>query len=384
MNSSWKKFLFSAFLSLVGLCFPDSLHAQFIGYFSPQTVQATLANNVACTGVPQIYKTGSVPKFNNLGQTQHYASVVYTGSPSGPNTVEIDGIDNQGNVFRLSDVGITTAGNSALISGSGYYPQIQIQVECSSGTTFTLNYSGASSTFNQNVGAYQLSQLDKSLFAGVSSGTQQIANFQTPYASAQGVILFQYIGSGATSVITVTCSGLLFSPSSPYDTVQFQTANATTLQVFQVPAFACPNIQLETSVSGSTTFSAEYIFTAPGQPATADPCSSGFPKLSDNVNIASATTTQIGAGVSGSTRVYVCGFNLIATGTTPTYVFESGTGSTCAGGTIALTGTYQPAVGQPNSYGGAGTIFAAQPGLNICLVTGGTPSVQGVVTYVDQ
>ncbi len=126
--------------------------------------------------------------------------------------------------------------------------------------------------------------------------------------------------------------------------------------------------------------------------STSDPCSSAA-KSSAVISVATATTTSLVA-VSGSTKVYVCGFSMsIAPSATAadTAAFEYGTGAACTGPT-ALTGTYgngdltsaAPVV--PVSYGGAGqTVFASAASNGICILTTGTAvSVQGVLTYVQQ
>jgi len=98
-----RPFLFSALLSLAALCFPASLRAQFIGYTSPQTVQTTVANNVACTGTVQIFNTP------NLGQTQHQATAIVS-SLATQFTMQFWGIDNQNNAIPISEIATAQAG----------------------------------------------------------------------------------------------------------------------------------------------------------------------------------------------------------------------------------------------------------------------------------
>jgi|SRR5215471_2990094 len=104
------------------------------------------------------------------------------------------------------------------------------------------------------------------------------------------------------------------------------------------------------------------------------------------INIASATTTQIVGGTSiggNKRRIVVCGYDFTSAGTSPTYQFEEGTGSACGTGTTALSGVYAPTSGIKTSYGGAGaTIMATDSGNELCIVSGGTPSLQGVLNYV--
>ena len=124
-----------------------------------------------------------------------------------------------------------------------------------------------------------------------------------------------------------------------------------------------------------------------------DPCSDvSAIKSSVPINISSATTTQLVA-LSGTTTIYVCGFNATAgAGTNPSFQLEYGTGGTCATGPTALTGAM--ATGVTVSTTAPGPIFYAGPdatvlktpaGQGLCAVTGGTtPNFQGYLTYVQQ
>lgn len=105
-----------------------------------------------------------------------------------------------------------------------------------------------------------------------------------------------------------------------------------------------------------------------------------------SIGISTATTTSIVAPqtIGGNNRrIIVCGYDFTVTGTTPTYQFEEGTGSTCGTGTVTLSGAYAPTAGTKASYGGAGsTILATDPGQRLCIVSGGTPGLQGILDYV--
>ncbi len=121
-----------------------------------------------------------------------------------------------------------------------------------------------------------------------------------------------------------------------------------------------------------------------------DPCASpNIAKSSVPINITTATTTSLVA-VSGSTTVYACGF-IATTGSTVaanTIQFEYGTGAACTSPTV-LTGALNTAglLTGPITYGGTGeTIFKSAASAGICAVTtvGTGPSIQGVLTYVQQ
>ena len=372
--------------------------AQFIGYTSPQTVQVKLATAVTCTGSPQTFITGTTPGFSNIGQTQH---VVTSSSANAQQfTMELDGIDVVGNIFRISDVqvgsspGIGTAAVPAVLSGSGYFSQLQVVVTCLPVTaTFSAAYQGFSSAPNPVSGSSFISSIDKILFAGAPANASQNLSFQTPNGNAGGTVYFNFVTTSETgSSLSFSC---LSAKGNIINTVGFPLANNTSAQVFQVPSGVCPLVAFGYSSGGATTatFAAEYVFAAPGLQQSWDPCANGGIKLSAPINISTATTTLLVSGAAGPSNsvISVCGFTVTETGTTPTFQFEYGSGATCGTGTVLLSGVLTPVVSDPfvEPVGGtfvktvsAGIAGAVQ---SLCVVTGGTlPSLQGTITYVQQ
>jgi len=111
--------------------------------------------------------------------------------------------------------------------------------------------------------------------------------------------------------------------------------------------------------------------------AFANPCfDPGAQVQSVAVAVSSATTTQLLPVVTNASYT-LCGFSLSLTGTTPTAQFEYGTGTVCTG-THAITGAYAAST---SIYGYIGEGLASN---GICLVSGGTPTVQGELSYVIQ
>lgn len=262
-----RKILLLLLVIAAGCLRPPRAHAQFIGYNSPQTVQKTIAQNLNCTGSPQLFISGAGGP-DNLGQTQHYLSVA---SVVGAQKfqAEIDGIDRQGNVFRISDILEPLSGN---VTGSGYFPQIQIQITCSpTSATFTASYSGASSTPNVLVGSYLIAAIDKVNFNQAPANTSvSDVGIQTPFGSAAGTLQFQYnTTSIAGSTLAVLCKS---NGLSTFQTVFLTTlANTTALQAFQIPDTYCPfmNVQYTTGGGGANTMNTEYVFSFPGREAPA-------------------------------------------------------------------------------------------------------------------
>jgi hypothetical protein len=244
---------------------PPKALAQYIGNVGLQTTQQTLASTVNCTGSPQLFP------INNLGQTQHYLSVITQAQPTSFQA-EIDGIDRQGNVFRISDVieNVFTpiiAQGQGTATASGYFPQIQAKVTCTPITaTFTLSYSGSQVTFNQNVGSYLNAQIDKVSFAGSAGNTNQNDTYPTPFGSSAGTIYFTYSGPVAGSTLIITCTTNQFALPNGSAVLNAVLANVSTLQTFQVPDTSCPFVTVKyTNGGAATSITADYVFTEPGR-----------------------------------------------------------------------------------------------------------------------
>lgn len=143
-----KKVVLSALLSLLGLCFPASLRAQFIGDVGLQTVNQNFAGNT-CTGTPQTF-IGT-----NIGAISHQASAFFPTATSASSVLlEIDGQDSIA-TYKVSNVQVSfaqTGGTSYIVQASGYYPKIIISMTCTVGAVFNLSYAGAQTAFSPLVG----------------------------------------------------------------------------------------------------------------------------------------------------------------------------------------------------------------------------------------
>lgn len=311
-------------LQTVTLClclfFAAAAHAQIPQYVTPQSVTAILANNLPCTGSPQTFSTAAaIPNFGNLGQTQHYA-YMSIGSAATV-SMEIDGIDGLGNVYRISDtarISNKLSGTNPVLTATGYFPNIQIVVDCSTGFDFDLGYTGTSATSNQNSGAYQLAQVDKVLSSGSPANTNlAVPTFQPPFSSSFGTLYFQYGTTGpAGSVLVVSCQG----EASTGNLAIYDFSLATTgLQIFTVPDSTCPSVTV-TYVSGgasATNFALDYIFPQ-----------AGFKGTKSYTHVTTTTATVVKAG-PGTLHTLVVGtpaagtitlFDLAPTGCTGTPV----------------------------------------------------------------
>lgn len=247
------------------------MQAQFLGYASPQTVQATLGTNVPCTGSAQTFTTGAIANFDNLGQTQHYAYVKGTNITNFG--MQMFGVDAAGNQFLISDTATVSApliGPFPLLAASGYFPNIQVVVTCFPAVTgtFTLNYSGTSATSNQIIGGYQVMQQDKTVSVGASAGTNFNEIIQGPSANSFGQMVFKYGAAGPSgSSVQVNC---LTAANVTNSSFVFALATTTGVQVFDVPPSSCPIAFVQYNAGGASaaTYSFDYLFIQPGNVLT--------------------------------------------------------------------------------------------------------------------
>jgi hypothetical protein len=243
-------------------------------------LQQILATNVSCTGSPQTFSPA------NKNQTQHYVTVTSSGATS--LSAKIMGQDVNGNNVQISDVVFppTTFSGSNVITGSGYFPKMVVIVTCTSGS-FSLTYSGSQAISNVIAGSYFLSQVNKSLFISAPTNTSVgTPSFVVPFGSSSGKLYFQYNTAGiASSTLTVTCqSGGVLSPPNART---YTLANSTAVQIFQVPVFECPILQVSYVSGGASanTFNLDYVFTTPG-----------FSSPNTYTHIAGTTATVVTSG----------------------------------------------------------------------------------------
>lgn len=390
------------FRSLAGaalfVAFAFSTPAQHIGDVSISTVQATVANNVTCTGSAQNFTTdGTIAGFSNIGQTSHLATAT---SNAATFQMEIDGIDNLGNVFRLSDpqVGVPgTPQGGLVVTAAGYMPKIRIKVTCTAAATFSVSYSGSFSPQPPNIASALLVSIDKLPFQNAPANTNASTTFQSPTGNSQGTIVFQFAATGPSgSSISAQC---LTNAGLNLQLFTFTLATAAGPQLFPVPSSPCPFINLSYTSGGAsaTTYQLEYTFTTSGNSsAISDPCVTPSQKHSVSIALTTSTTTQLVAPVAGQT-VYPCSVAFVIglnSSATMTVQFEYGTGASCATGTTTLTGAIVGGAGTgtgPVPFSAEGSSQWAIPVSNgVCAVSvlTGTPTapfgVDGWLTYVQQ
>ena len=164
----------------------------------------------------------------------------------------------------------------------------------------------------------------------------------------------------------------------------FQLATITTPGPYHIPTGGQTDVRVRASAytSGTAIISLTSGLFSIGY-YVGDPClSPAVPKSSVVLNV--TTSAQVLA-VSGTTSIYVCGFNATLAGTTPTFQFEYGTGAVCATGLTVLSGVYAPSGSAFVAYSPSYTAFKVPSANALCVATGGTtPSLQGTLTYIQQ
>ena len=111
-----------------------------------------------------------------------------------------------------------------------------------------------------------------------------------------------------------------------------------------------------------------------------DPSSGKGTPSSVAINVSTATTTQLVA-LSGSTKIYVTSYDVIAAGT-GNITFEYGTGTACATGTTALTGAYNLTAQAGIAKGsGIGAVLVVPAGNALCVLTSAGVQMSGSVSF---
>ncbi len=98
------------------------------------------------------------------------------------------------------------------------------------------------------------------------------------------------------------------------------------------------------------------------------------------INISTATTTQLVAGIAGKS-IYVTQWNAVAGGT-GNITFEYGTGVACGTGTTVLTGAYN-LIAQVGAVVGVGNgaVLVVPSGASLCILSSAAVQISGSLAY---
>lgn len=169
---------------------------------------------------------------------------------------------------------------------------------------------------------------------------------------------------------------------------QVSSITADGLYTANAAGMTAARLHVTTMASGTLLVNmAGTIMSAANSPTVGDKCQSpSVVKRSAVINVGAATTTFIVDAVA-SQSVKVCGYQLVLAGTTPTFVFKTGTKVTndCDTTPTSLTGVMAPVTGVQLSSGGFDvTVMSGITSGQVCGTTVGTgSSAQGVLVYVQ-
>jgi hypothetical protein len=323
---------------------------------SPSTSISTLAPaGTACTGAQQSFP---VPDF---GQTEHTATLSFNTPPVASQMYFY--ATEAGVSPTISDVAMNPS-TTNVVNAAGYYPQLFVSVTCTAGSTFTLFYSGASSTPFVVNGNILFSQVDKTIFLNAASGAGRLSpQIIPPYGSSGGYLSFIYNGvaPAAGGTVLVKC---VDSSGNEVPSFTYGLQAVGTVQTFPIPALPCGGIVVQFVSGGASaaTIVVDYIFNPPGSPLAATTAAW------NNANITGATTTSV-KGTSGILQSVVV--NTSAAGTVKLYdIGAAGCAGTPASGlfaTITLLAASQPLTLTYNAltYNGICVVTSAAPNLTV-------------------
>src|SRR5882724_2495566 len=409
-------------------------NAQFLGYTSPQTVNAKVFSGQTTAAVtPSSFVNNCAPtngapcSIPNIGQSIH--SVTYSisspctvgffmdlrleASNDGTNWFSIsqDGTDqNSGSVQGSSSAGLTAIGSYA-----GYRLNL-VSISCLNGGTpsVTAFYSGTSTSAPAPADLFYQSNPYRKLILQnqptTNAVTQPAVTIGAPNGNTAGALYISCFiaANGSTTscpaAMTVTVTGFIAFGASIGGggggniTSKFQSygINPTVAPVTAI--FSSPAISITFSFGGTGTagvsWSIYYLSNStPSSNFVADPCAtSGAVKQAFSTNITTGATTLLVLGVTQQT-VYVCGISLDMTATAATadtIFFEQGSGATCttpstlsatfSSGLLSAGATVIP-IGS-----GTSTILSGTTGFSLCAVSavGTTPNIALHFVYVQQ
>ncbi len=245
------RFLFCLFLTLLGLAFPQSARAQFIGYTSPQTATQTFSAASPCSASPGTTNTFNV---SNLGQNTHSVQFLVSLATVNNLRVALQGSNDGTNFSDFSIAQSSTVGNGTVgfLQNSGYYPVIRIRATCigSGAGTLTINYSGTSATTVPQNGPVSLTPEIIGLTNGDSSGTTKGYIISTPFGNAAGTINYSStlgapVGSILSACVFVDNVGCVDLMKIPIDNLAVQTA-------IPVPPYPASQIQVTYLAGGAS------------------------------------------------------------------------------------------------------------------------------------
>lgn len=192
------------------------------------------------------------------------------------------------------------------------------------------------------------------------TSTVEVTNEVTPTATWTGVKAYPADGSAPSA--TLTAAGLF-------------SVNVAGMAQLRLNVSALSTANCSYAMAGTPTMA---------YPTIADPCSSPFvAKTTVAINAPSSATAYKLVSLSTGLKTYICGFTVTSGGTSPTFVFSSGTkvSAECDTSAVSLTGLFTPSATIATVYSYVPITAAASK--DVCITNGSTTATQGVLSYVQ-
>jgi hypothetical protein len=377
-----------------------------------QVSQATAANlnaTVVGTGTFATQLTGSTNNINNISGT----ITLPTGAATSANqTTEITSLGTiagavsssvvQSNVKQVAGIALGSPSNYGTAPGAVEVQGVNANVTNTvaiSATSLPLPTGAATSalqtTINSTLGSpFQAGgSIGNSTFGATLNTTPSLANGNGVVPTQGGAVLSAtngWYGNLLQGNAVLSATNPVFA-SITDGTNKAAVKAASTAPVSTDPSLVVGINPNSINANGQATMANSAPAAIASNQSYVDPCASpGIAKSSVQIAISSATTTQLVA-ISGTTAIYVCHFDFTlndSVTTANTVQFEYGTSTNCTG-TNKLTGTYgtgSVTAGIPVhiAAGYGGTLFTAPASNGLCILSAGSPDIEGVLTYVQQ
>lgn len=265
-----KKVYILASLLAAASCGP-SAHAQYLGATSPQTVVNTFPNpNTPILNAVTVATVSS--NVSNIGNTVHYVVYNVTGGTNTIVRIRLEGSFDGTNFNPISDT--ATNGLSGGLIAYLYVPFVRVNLlQFSGGGSLTANYTGTSTTSQNNYGVFGQNLWDFQLVtASISATVNQTLFANPPRGRTGGTVYFAYTNSSCTtSTLTIQTSSAPTGFSVPgYSTTGVLTPaiplSATAVTTFDLRDSAAPQLTFSyqpVGCGGGATFTLFVVYNQP-------------------------------------------------------------------------------------------------------------------------
>src|SRR3990167_2260126 len=270
-----------------------------------------------------------------------------------------------------------TTGNTSLSTIAGAVSGTEMQVDVLTSALPT----GASTAANQTTANTSLSTI-----AGAVSGTEMQVDVLT-LPAITGTVTANAGTNLNTSALALEAGNLATIAGTVSGTeVQVDVLTMPSVTIGTFPdnePFNLAQVNGTTTDDGNGAVGTGTLRIVQGSGSTVSSCADETQVTSVVISTATSGNVELVA-ISGTTVVFVCGFNVIAGGTVGVQ-FISGTGSACATGETNKTGVYPLVVNSGIAVGNGGAMqFKGAAGEAVCVELSAAVHIDGLLTYVQR